>query len=229
MTVPHYKSGRSFLSIVVLIMFGIFARSGSSQEAIKLPEPQFKGQTSVEEALKSRRSVREYTDTSLTLSEISQILWAAQGKTHAWGLRTAPSAGALYPLEIFVVAGKVDELPVGVYRFRCHEHDLVRVLEGDKRGDLYRSALKQESIRDAPAVFVIASVYERVMKKYGERGIRYAHIEVGAAAENIYLQCESLGLGTVIIGAFHDDKVRKALSLKDDEKPLAIMPVGKPK
>ncbi len=203
--------------------------AGESDKVAKLPEPSKKGDLSVEEALQSRRSVRDYTAESLTLAELSQLLWAAQGKTHPMGLRTAPSPGALYPLELYVVAGKVDDLESGVYKYICGRHELKRTLDGDQRSNLCKAALKQESISDAPVVIVITAVYQRVMKKYGERGTQYTHIEVGAAVQNVYLQARSLSLGTVVIGAFYDNKVSRALALPDGEEPLAIMPVGKPK
>lgn len=182
---------------------------------------------SVEQALLERRSVREYAAEPLTLAEVSQLLWSAQGITHPSGLRTAPSAGALYPLEIYLLAGEVTDLKDGVYRYRPEGHQLLSVLEGDLRRDLSRAALNQPSLQDAPAVIVIAGVYERTTIKYGERGIRYVHIEVGSASENVHLQAVSLGLGTVFIGAFHDDGVREVLQLGTDEQPLGLMPVGR--
>lgn len=206
-----------------------FAFGKEAGDVIKLPAPQHASTVSVEQALRSRRSVREYTNQPLTLDDVSQLLWAAQGKTHAYGLRTAPSAGALYPLELFIVAGQVDDLEAGIYRYRTHEHDLIKVSDGDKRVDLCNAALGQESIREAPAVIVFTAVYERVMKKYGDRGIQYTHIEVGSATENIYLQAETMDLGTVIMGAFQDDKVIKVIGAAEDEEPLAIMPVGRKK
>jgi SagB-type dehydrogenase family enzyme len=206
-----------------------FAFGQEAGDVVKLPSPRQDSGVSVEQALQSRRSVREYADQSLTLVEISQLLWAAQGKTHPYGLRTAPSAGALYPLELFIVAGRVDDLDAGIYRYRSHEHDLIKVADGDKRADLCNAALGQECIREAPAVIVITAVYQRVMKKYGDRGIMYTHVEVGCAAENVCLQAETLNLGTVVMGAFHDDRVQKVIGAGDDEEPLAIMPVGRKK
>ncbi len=198
---------------------------------IELPPPDFGRRMTVEEALNTRRSVREYADESLTLEQIAQLLWAAQGVTqpHPYGLRTAPSAGALYPLELYLLSGRVEGLDAGIYKYQPKPHRLIKVAEGDERKALYRAALRQECVRDAPAVIVIAAVYDRVKVKYGERGVRYTHIEVGAAAQNIYLEAESLGLGTVIVGAFQDDRVRLILQMEEGETPLAIMPVGKKK
>ena len=194
---------------------------------IKLPEPRYDSKTSVERALLERRSVRVYKDEALTLTEVSQLLWAAQGITDPRDLRTAPSAGALYPLEIYVVAGNVNDLPAGIYKYKPHQHELEMVIEGDKRTELCNATLDQPSVKDAAAVIVFSAVYERTTEKYGERGIRYVYMEVGHAAQNVYLQAVSLNLGTVVIGAFDDEEVKKILNMGDKEQPLYIMPVGK--
>ncbi len=198
------------------------------QEAIKLPQPNFKSSTSVEEAMLKRRSVRYFSDKSLTLTEISQLLWSAQGITDTEdGLRTAPSAGALYPLEVYVVAGKVENLEAGIYKYKPQTHELIKIADGDKRTELYNAALQQSSIQTAPANLVFSAVYERTSWKYRERAERYVHIEIGHAAQNVCLQAVSLGLGTVAIGAFYDDKVKKVIQLPRNEEPLYIMPVGR--
>jgi SagB-type dehydrogenase family enzyme len=199
----------------------------SNQKNIKLPTPSYDSEISIEAALMERRSIRDYSDEPLTLDEISQLLWAAQGITHPNGYRTAPSAGALYPLEIYLVSGNVSDLPSGVYWYISDKHTLTKISEGDKRVELSKAAVGQKSVEDAAAIIVIAAIYERPTKKYGDRGIQYVHIEVGSAAQNIYLQAVSLDLGTVFIGAFHDEDVREILSLSDAEQPLGIMPVGK--
>jgi SagB-type dehydrogenase family enzyme len=204
--------------------------SESSQKSpagdpFELPEPKLSSKTSVEEALSERRSVREYSKDSLSIEEISQLLWAAQGITVKWGGRTAPSAGALFPLEIYVVVGEVKGLQPGLYHYDPGKHSVTRKVDGDLRERLTQAALYQDEITRAPATFVITAVYERTMKKYKQRGIQYVHMEVGCAGENIYLQAESMGLGTVFIGAFEDEEVKKALRIT--EEPLGIMPVGK--
>lgn len=196
-------------------------------DRIILPKPLFDGKFSTEEALKRRRSVRAYGDKPLTLQEVSQILWAAQGITGSYGMRTAPSAGALYPIELYLVAGRIDELAAGIYRYRPKGHELLKLAEGDKRRDLYLAALEQESVRDGAAAIVIAAVYGRTTIKYGKRGMRYVHMEVGSVAQNIYLQAASLKLGTVFIGAFDDDMVKRVINMPDGEEPLAIMPLGR--
>jgi SagB-type dehydrogenase family enzyme len=198
-----------------------------SGDIIKLPEPRDSGGISVEEALLERRSIRNYKDEALTLAEVSQLLWAAQGITHPDGYRTAPSAGALYPLEVYVAAGNVVGLPAGIYKYRPQGHELEKVAGEDVRAELCAAALDQEFVEDGAAVLVFAAVYKRTTGKYGERGVRYVHMEVGHAAQNVYLQAVSLGLGTVVVGAFDDGEVERLLQMQDDERALCIMPVGR--
>jgi SagB-type dehydrogenase family enzyme len=191
---------------------------------IKLPEPKYKGSVSVEEAISRRRSVREFSSKGITLEELSQILWAAQGITgEEWGykLRSVPSAGALYPIEIYVATGE------GIYRYLPEKNSLEQVRKEDTRKALYEASLHQEFIKDAPVVIVIAAVFERTKSKYGERGTRYVYIEAGHVSQNIYLQCESLGLGAVAVGAFYDEAVQKVLKLPRDHEPVYIMPIGR--
>ena len=196
---------------------------------IKLPQPRQDGKTSVESALRHRRATREFRNTPLALAEVSQLLWAAQGITSPEGRRTAPSAGALYPLEVFVVAGNVDGLPAGVYRYRPQGHDLTRVVEGDRRVELSSAAQEQTWLKGAPAIIVIAGVYERTAVKYKERAERYVHIEAGHASQNVQLQAVALELGAVIVGAFDDDQVKRVLGLATNEQPLCLLPVGRPR
>jgi SagB-type dehydrogenase family enzyme len=200
---------------------------GSAHEAIPLPPPLYESKTSVEKAMRERRSVRQFKNVPITLSDLSQLLWAAQGSSGIEGRRTAPSAGALYPLEVFVVAGNVTGLSVGIYSYDPQKHQLVWIAEGDAREKLSSAALRQPSIGKAAAVLVISGVYERTTSKYGERGIRYVHMEAGHAAQNVYLQAVSLSLGTVVIGAFNDEQVRTVLHLPGQAQPLYLMPVGK--
>lgn len=200
-------------------------RAGTS--VISLPAPETAGNASVEEALAGRRSVRQYAGPLPDRSDMAQLLWAAQGLTGSRGFRTAPSAGALYPLEIFVACGNISGLPAGVYRYLPDSHALEQVSGRDAREDLFKSALLQEPVRTAPATIIIAADYNRTTQKYGERGIRYVHMEAGHAAENIYLQAYALGIGTVTIGAFDDNGVRSVLGLPPEKIPLCLMPVGK--
>lgn len=196
-------------------------------ERIKLPEPDYANETSVEAALLRRRSIRAYSGEEVTLEEVSQLLWAAQGLTAPWGGRTAPSAGALYPLELYLVVGDVKGMDNGVYSYRPKEHALKKVADGDVRAELAAAALGQECVKEAAIDLVFTAVYERTTAKYGERGIRYVHIEVGHAAQNVYLQADSLDLGTVVVGAFMDREVKRVVHAGAQEEPLYIMPVGR--
>jgi SagB-type dehydrogenase family enzyme len=214
-------------------------KPASTAKIIKLPEPVHGSSTSVEQALSHRRSVREYRDELISLAEVSRLLWAAQGVTNAEGMRTAPSAGALYPLEVYVVAGKVSGIRPGVYKYIPGEHALELASEGDKRSELGNVSSGQPSIKDAALDIVIAGVYERTTGKYDSpvrdertgshypRGVGYVYLEAGHAAQNICLQSESLKLGTVTIGAFSDDGVKMVTGMRDEERPLYIMPVGR--
>ena len=195
-------------------------------QRIPLPEGRSGQEMSVEEALEQRRSIREFSREGLALEDVSQLLWAAQGITSRRGYRSAPSAGGLYPLEIYVVAGEVEGVSPGVYRYRPEKHDLVLVTTGDLRKPLASAALGQNWVRQAPAVLVITGVYDRTMAKYGQRGRRYVHMEVGHAAQNVYLQATVRGLGTVMVGAFVDEEVQKVLNLPADHEPLGLMPIG---
>ncbi|MCX7838636.1 MAG: SagB/ThcOx family dehydrogenase [Anaerolineae bacterium] len=191
---------------------------------IALPTPRTQGPMSVEETMLKRRSIREFKDTPLTLAEIGQLLWAAQGITHPAGLRTAPSAGALYPLEVYAVTREA------TYRYDPHAHQLIVHARGDLRAPLYAVALMQDSILQAPLTIVITAVYARTSKKYGEeRTPRYVALEVGHAAQNVLLQAVALNLGAVPIGAFLDDQVQQVLSLPRDHQPLYLIPVGHPR
>jgi SagB-type dehydrogenase family enzyme len=197
-----------------------------TQAAILLPAPHAAGSVSVEQALGLRRSLREFRTAPLTLGETSQLLWAAQGQTAEDGSRTAPSAGALYPLEVFLVAGRVAGLAPGVYRYKPDGHLLEPVIEGDHRRALSDAALGQGCVRSAPAALLVAAVPERTARKYGRRAERYVYIEVGAAVQNVALQAVALGLGTVVVGAFDDAAVARVVRLLPEQRPLAILPVG---
>ncbi|MCB0804428.1 MAG: SagB/ThcOx family dehydrogenase [Bacteroidales bacterium] len=205
---------------------------------IDLPEVSYTSSTSIEEAMLNRRSVREFSDEQLTLTDISQLLWAAYGITEdrshpgslRGGLRTAPSAGGLYPLEIYVVAGKVEGLKAGLYKYISNGHRLEMMQEEDLRGALAEAALNQDFLEDAPISLVFTAVFKRTTEKYGDRGKeRYVCMDLGHSAQNVYLQAESLGLGTCAVGAFTDQMVTNVLMLPADEEPLYIMPVGKPR
>jgi SagB-type dehydrogenase family enzyme len=196
----------------------------TKNSSISLPRPSQQGERSFEETLANRRSVREFTSEPLNKAEMSQLLWAAQGITHPEGLRTAPSAGALYPLELYV------SISSGLYHYDPADHEM-RIRDGaDLRRPLYRAALSQNAIIEAPAVFVITAVYSRTAQKYGARAARYVHIEVGHAAQNLLLEAVALDLAGFPIGAFDDDdRVSEVLQLPSDETPLYLVPIGHPR
>jgi len=195
-------------------------------EVIELPTPNLVGNMSLEETLSQRRSRRTFSNVSLSLVDLSQLLWAAQGITSVSGKRTAPSAGALYPLEIYVVVGSVESLSQGVYHYDPEADSVTKILDGDMRQELLLAARDQSAVGSAAIDIVITAAYERTTQHYGDRGIRYVHLEAGHVAQNIYLQCESLGLNTVSMGSFNDQEVKNLLNIEED--PLYIMPVGYP-
>ncbi len=216
-------SGRTIFLCLVLSAASI-AAGGKKVEYITLPEPLLKGKMSVEEAIQKRRSVRSFDSRELSLETISQLLWATQGITEpSYGLRAAPSAGALYPLEVYLV--KSD----GVYHYIPRGHKLERVSEKDVRSALARAALGQGFIGEAPISIVLTAIPSRTTSKYRSRGIRYVHMEIGYAAENLHLQGVALGLGSVSVGAFQDSEVARVLGLPKGEEPLIIVPLGYPR
>ncbi|KPK24311.1 MAG: nitroreductase, partial [Desulfobacterales bacterium SG8_35_2] len=176
-------------------------------KVVSLPKPDTEGTVPLESILQKRRSVRHYKDSSISIKLISQLLWAAQGITNQQGLRTAPSAGALYPLDIYIIAINVDELETGIYKYLTADHTLLLSAHGDYSQMLSKAALWQDAISQAPAVFVISGVEKKTTGKYGNRGVRYMYIEAGHAAQNLCLQAEALDLGSVTIGAFTDHEV----------------------
>jgi SagB-type dehydrogenase family enzyme len=197
-------------------------------ERIKLPEPRLDSAVSIEQVLRRRRSTREFSNQPIELSHVSQLVWAAQGITGPEIYRTAPSAGGLYALDLYVVAGLVSGLPPGLYRYDLRNHELALLLDGDIRRELSGAALDQSSVSQAAAIFGVSAVYQRITSKYGERGVRYAHMEAGHAAQNLLLQAVALDLGAVLVGAFDDGKVKRVLGMSKEEQPLYLIPVGKP-
>lgn len=203
-----------------------YSASDEDKPVIDLPRPETDGPLSVEQALNSRRSIRSYSSKHLRLEDASQLLWSAQGITGQAGFRSAPSAGATFPLEVYLVSGSVEEIEPGIYRYKPNGHTLTLVKEGNFLSQLASAALGQQWVRQAPANIIITAFYERTTGRYGDRGIRYVHMEAGHAGQNVYLQAESLNIGTVVIGAFSDGMVRDLLELPSGETPLYILPVG---
>lgn len=220
-------------SAVVLVMAGVAAvalRTGDGTvarddpvrvvPALALPTPRTDGETSLEQAILRRGSVREFRTAPLTLGELGQLLWAAQGQ-RAQG-RTAPSAGGLYPLEVYVAHAD------GVYHYRADGHEVAATSGTDIRDRLAAAALDQRAFHTAPAVIAIAGVEERSARKYGARAERYVQIEVGHAAQNVLLQAAVLGIGAVPTGAFDDPVVAELFGMPQGTEPLYLIPVGRP-
>jgi len=198
-----------------------FAQGKSKGETVKLPPPRFESEVSIEKALLERRSIRSYKEEPLTLNELSQILWAAQGITEPGrSLRTAPSPRAVYLLEVYVLPGNVTNLPMGMYKYQPQGHELIKVADGDKKAELLKAA-GQTPIKNAPVALVITGLSEKTQNP------AWMYLEAGHAAENVYLQSVSLKLGTVSMAGFKEEEVRKALNLPEKERVLYIMPIGK--
>lgn len=222
--------------IAVFLLTGRFAArsnrgADTEQGGTRLPQPRQESEVSVEEAIFNRKSIRHYQDEPLTLAEVSQLLWAAGGETIdgiTGATRAYPSAGGVYPLEIYLVAGNVQGLDAGIYHYQWENHSILVLRKGDIRDSLTKAALGQKMVSAAPVSLVFTAVYERSTRRYGQRGEdRYVPMDMGGAGQNVHLQAEALGLGTVIIGAFQDDAVKEVLGVQDEE-PLYIMPVGRP-
>lgn len=217
--------------IVIIHVFPLIWSSKAPiiyEEGMKLPEPILKGEMTVEETMLKRRSIRNYLDKDLTLEQLSQLLWAAQGITSEWGGRTAPSAGATYPLEIYVLVRRVEGLEKGIYHYNPGDHSLNSIKYGDYSDDLTREGVSQEWIGEGSINIIMTADFSRTTSTYGERGIRYVYLEAGHSAQNIYLQTTALNLGCVVVGAFNDEGVRNVLSLPEEHKPIYLIPVGYP-
>lgn len=206
---------------LLFLASSLFCQKGGSMEEIELPEPRLKGEVSFEECVERRRSVRSYQETEIDLGLLSQLCWSAQGITDdETGFRAAPSAGATYPLEVYLVQR------TGFFRYLPQEHRLVKLGSEDLRIPLAEAAHGQSCVRTAPLDIIVTAVYARTARAYGERGVRYVQMEAGHVAQNIHLQAVSCGLSSVPVGAFQDDEVKKILGLPEEEEPLYIIPVG---
>ena len=201
-------------------------------ELIQLPEPELSSETSIEQAIASRVSRRSFAAEPVALADVGQLLWAAQGITHernGIAMRTAPSAGATYPLTIFleIQPDGCEQLSAGIYRYSPRTHTLELAVDAAVRDDLAQAAFTQNVIRDAPATIVVTAEFERTLREYPRHGERYVHMEAGHVAENVHLSCESRGLNSCPVGAFDDDQVCDALSLPAELDPLYLLPFGK--
>jgi SagB-type dehydrogenase family enzyme len=214
----------------LLLTLASTARSQQpSPGTVRLPEPRRQGTVSLEAALQSRHSTRALSRDSLSLADVAQLLWATQGVNRPDGHRTAPSAGATYALELYLVATRVRDLPAGVYHYRPAGHEIETVASGDRLPELVSAATRQAWMADAAATVVFAAVYERTAQRYAARADRYVPMEVGFAAQNLYLQAAALGLGTTFAGSYQDTALARIVGLPENHRPLGIMPVGHPR
>ena len=237
------------ISLLIVVAFALSACNNSEvkqtqspltkvdgeQLTYVLPSPLTDGAVSVEQALQNRRSQRNYVDQAISAEQLGQLLWSAYGLTKPMpdrpalrgGLRTAASAGALYPFEIYVAVGNVKGIEAGLYKYISEEHKIVRLIDKDIREELCAAALGQKMVQEAPATIAYSAIYERMTKKYGDRGReRYVCMDLGHSAQNVYLQAEAMNLGTCAIGAFIDEKMAEVLQLRAEEEPLYLMPIG---
>ena len=197
---------------------------------VVLPQPDATGKITLEKAIKERKSIREYKKDTLKLKALGQLLWAAQGITHNTILRAAPSAGALYPLELYIVAQNVENLEPGVYKYVIREHSIIKIKNQKEQvkpsTELCDACLEQSCIQHAPCALVMCGVFSKTEAKYGAQAQKYVHMEVGCVAQNIYLQTGALELGTVFVGAFDEKTVAQIIGAKNNEVPLCVMPIG---
>ncbi len=192
---------------------------------IKLSAPRYTSNYSIEEALFKRKSIRDYSDEAVILEDVSQLLWAVQGVANKY--RTAPSAGATFPLEAYLIAGNVKNLNTGTYKYDALNHVLKFINSEDKRNELGDAALGQAIVKNGSAVIILTAVFKRTIKRYGERGNRYVYMEAGHAAQNLCLQATALNLGTVVVGYFNDQEVKRIIETPEEERPLYLIPIGR--
>lgn len=222
----------AFVGLVVLAMAALALSDSSNSEGsgvVKLPSPRTDGGISVEKALSERRSIRSFKNESLTIDEVSQLLWAAQGVTDDKGHRTSPSAMASYPLEVYLLAGNVTGLPAGAYHYSPQGHNLTAISLGNKINELFNSTMggREDWRVGSPAVFIVTGVFDRVNKVPGQDLSRFVYVEAGTASENLLLEVVSLGLGATYTAGFDENKTREYLELADGEDPIAVIPVGR--
>lgn len=221
----------SLLSIVLFFyQIGVCQsmKFAQNKNAIVLKQPKYNSNVSVEVSILKRRSVRSFANESVSFEDFSQILWSAYGITDkVRNFHSVPSAGAIYPLEVFVVVNNVRNIPVGIYKYFPEDHKILCIKDGDYRKDLFDFSYGQMPVKESAFVVIFCANYEKTMARYRQRGIKYVDIEVGHCGQNVYLQCVSLGLGTVAIGAFDENRVKSMLDLDSKIIPIYLMPVGK--
>ncbi len=216
------------LTILVVLFFSNMAAAQAVGGVVDLPEVDRTEGGPFYDLLFRRKSVRSFADEPMDMRQLSRLLFSGQGITRDNRFRTVPSGGAQYPIDIYVLVGDVEGLETGIYKYVPQGHRLERVNAEDRRRQMGTAALGQDWLADAPVVLVICAEYRRITGRYGERGERYAIIESGCTAQNISLMSVDLGLGTVLVGAFHDRSVAQLIEAPDGVEPLLIMPIGTP-
>lgn len=198
-----------------------------STPRVRLPAVKFSKDVGLWETILRRRSIREYSrNCALPLETLSTLLWATQGitsETRDFQFRAAPSAGALYPMETYLMARDVDGLQQGIYHFRPYAFDLEFIRPGDFSRELARAALGQDMAAYAQVVFIWSAIVERSRWKYRQRAYRYIYLDAGHIAQNLYLAGTALGLGICGIGAFYDDPVNELVGLDGKEETVLYM------
>jgi len=217
----------SFMFISFILLFTVHLIVYGQETVIKLKKPSFKSSVSVEEALRTRRSIRDYSDKPITLEEVSQLLWAGQGITNERGFRTNPSAGAAFPMELYVASHNVTGIAPGLYHYSPHDETLTLIKNGSLREQMSDIEIYQKNVRKSAAVIIITGDFVRMAQRHGIYNFRYINMEAGSIFQSIALQAQTLSLGTVVVGAFNEVDLKKILGIKED--PLIIMPVGRKK
>lgn len=223
----HYETSLTWRSAVKKVFRRAFEKKVNpykvypNAEVVKLPKAIYQGIT-VENALAKRRSKRSYSSKPLSLTQLSQLLFAAQGLTSN-SRRTAPSAAAKYPIETYLVVNNVEDLAQGIYHYSVQTHALEQIKTGDFSSEIISAGLEQEMLGEANVTFVLSAIFDRVCQKFGERGFRYSYMEAGHISQNISLQAVSLGLGSVCVGAFLDKDVNKLIGLNGFEEAVIYL------
>lgn len=196
-------------------------------ETIALPEPRFTGKMSVEQAIHDRRSQRVFTDEAVSMADLSQMLWSAQGLTDESGHRTAPSARGVYPHDLYVVVRNVEGLDQGLYLYKPETHSLADVGVANA-GNLLIQAEVQENSQTAPVVIVMATAFAKAQEKFPDTAQSVSDLEAGHIGQNVYLQAQSLGLGTVVTAGFNSEAVTQKLGLDPNYFISYLIPFGHP-
>jgi SagB-type dehydrogenase family enzyme len=193
---------------------------------LPLPKPIIRSGPSLEQALAQRRSHRTFADRPVPLADLAQLLWAGQGLSGVYDGRTAPSAGGMHLMQLHIVAAHISGLEPGVYRYQAGSHEVEVLATGDLRDEVRDATSDQECLGEGAADIIIGVAPAAAIQRYGERGIRYLHMEAGHVAQNICLQATALGLAATTVAAFDDEAMACAARLRSGEQALYAIPVG---